>query len=323
VVLASAFGLIAYTWPFFVDPGAGLGHDVDAPYVFALLLPLLLAVVLAEVADGGMDSKAIAMLGVLAAAGAVLRPLSGGVTGFQPMFVVIVLGGRALGPGFGFALGASTMFASALFTGGVGPWLPFQMLAAAWMGLGAGLLPRATGRPETVLLAGYAAFAGLAYGLLLNLWFWPFTGGLAEQLAFVAGAPLGENVGRFLAFSLATSLGVDLPRAIGSAVLILVFGAPLLRALRRSARRAAFDAAPAFAPAGARAGPTAGPTRSAGAPPALRTAPPDGCAPPRPRSSTTSCSWTAARRRRGPPSAPAAPLTGCAPCCSPTATPTT
>jgi energy-coupling factor transport system substrate-specific component len=251
VVLASAFGLIAYTWPFFVDPGAGLGHDVDAPYVFALLLPLLLAVVLAEVADGGMDSKAIAMLGVLAAAGAVLRPLSGGVTGFQPMFVVIVLGGRALGPGFGFALGASTMFASALFTGGVGPWLPFQMLAAAWMGLGAGLLPRATGRPETVLLAGYAAFAGLAYGLLLNLWFWPFTGGLAEQLAFVAGAPLGENVGRFLAFSLATSLGVDLPRAIGSAVLILVFGAPLLRALRRSARRAAFDAAPAFAPAGA------------------------------------------------------------------------
>jgi energy-coupling factor transport system substrate-specific component len=188
------------------------------------------------------------MLGVLSAAGAVLRPLSGGVTGFQPMFAVIVLGGRALGPGFGFVLGATTMFASALFTGGVGPWLPFQMLAAAWMGLGAGMLPRGTGRREVVLVASYAALAGIAYGLLLNLWFWPFTGGLSSQLAFVAGAPVADNLARFLAFSLVTSLGVDLPRAVGSAALILAFGAPLLRALRRAAKRAAFDAAPEFAP---------------------------------------------------------------------------
>ena len=36
----------------------------------------------------------------------------------------------ALGPGFGFALGATTLMSSALITGGVGPWLPFQMIAA-------------------------------------------------------------------------------------------------------------------------------------------------------------------------------------------------
>ena len=45
---------------------------------------------------------------------------------------------------------------SALVTGGVGPWLPFQMLGAAWVGLGAGLLPPAKGRAEIVLLAGEA-----------------------------------------------------------------------------------------------------------------------------------------------------------------------
>ena len=56
-----------------------------------------------------------------------------------------------LGPGFGFVLGSVTMFASALLTGGVGPWMPFQMLAMGWVSMGAGLLPgpdRLRGRRE-------------------------------------------------------------------------------------------------------------------------------------------------------------------------------
>ena len=53
----------------------------------------------------------------------------------------MVLSGRVLGPGFGFVLGSVTMFASALLTGGVGPWMPFQMLAMGWFAMGAGLLP--------------------------------------------------------------------------------------------------------------------------------------------------------------------------------------
>lgn len=61
------------------------------------------------------------------------------------MFFLMVLSGRVLGPGFGFVLGALSMFASALLTGGVGPWLPFQMLAMGWVSLGAGLLPARPG----------------------------------------------------------------------------------------------------------------------------------------------------------------------------------
>ena len=52
---------------------------------------------LAEIADGGMDAKAVALLGVLAAVGAALRPLGGGVAGFEPVFFLLVLAGRALG----------------------------------------------------------------------------------------------------------------------------------------------------------------------------------------------------------------------------------
>jgi energy-coupling factor transport system substrate-specific component len=192
--------------------------------------------------DGGMDAKAIAMLGVLSAVIAALRPLGGGTAGLEPIWVVLILGGRALGPGFGFCLGSISLFASALLTGGVGPWLPFQMLGAAWVGLGAGLLPRASGRRELLLLSAYGAVACIAYGFLLNLWFWPFTAGLPEQLSFVAGAPMGQNLLAWLRFCLVTSLGYDIPRAVLTVVLILVAGRPVLAALRRMSRKAAFDA---------------------------------------------------------------------------------
>ena len=76
------------------------------------------------------------------------------------------------------------------------------------------------------MLAGYGAVACIAYGFLLNLWFWPFTAGLPEQIAFTAGAPMGENLAAWLRFCLITSLGYDIPRAALTVVLILVGRAP-------------------------------------------------------------------------------------------------
>jgi energy-coupling factor transport system substrate-specific component len=242
LVLVSAVGVAAFGWPLLVAPTAPLAQVTQTPLLFALLLPLLLAVVLAELADGGMDAKTVAMLGVLAAVGAALRPLGTGIAGFEPVFFLLVLAGRAYGPGFGFALGATTLFASALITAGVGPWLPFQMLGAAWVAAGAGLLPRLQGRAELGMLAAYGAIAGLLYGLALNLSFWPFVVGQASTIGYVAGDPVTANLGRFVAFTLATSLAFDLPRALLTATLVLLTGGPILRALRRAGRRAAFDA---------------------------------------------------------------------------------
>ena len=245
--LASLFGLVAFFWPFLIeaDGTENLAHSSDAPWVFALLLPLLLAIVITEVADGTMDAKAVALLGVLAACGTALR-LPSGVTGFEPVFFLLIPAGRVFGKGFGFVLGALTLFASALITGGVGPWLPFQMLGAAWVGYLAGCLPRGSGRREILVLAAYGFVAGLAYGFLLNLWFWPFGSTAGSQISFEYGAPLTENLRRYWGFYLATSLGWDLPRAVTNAVLVLVAGRPVLAALRRVARRAAFGHAGEF-----------------------------------------------------------------------------
>lgn len=248
VAAASVLGVVAFGWPFLIHStsNANLAHSADAPWIFVGLLPLLLAIVLGEIAEGSLDAKAVALLGILAACGSALRVPSPGVAGFEPVFFLLIPSGRVFGRGFGFVLGALTIFTSALITGGVGPWLPFEMFGAAWMGFGAGCLPRATGRAEIALLAGYAAVACILYGALLNLWFWPLGSGTSTTFSYLATGGVVENLRRFVAFDLTTSLGFDIPRAVTNVVLVVVLGRPVLLALRRAARRAVFEPAVTF-----------------------------------------------------------------------------
>nr|WP_179670140.1 ECF transporter S component [Nocardioides thalensis] len=231
-------------WPLVLEPGSG--DRVDPPFLFLALLPVILAVVLAELSEGGMDARVLAILGVLSAINAVLRGVSAGTSGIELVFFLLILGGRVFGPGFGFVLGCTSLFASALLTAGVGPWLPFQMLVAGWVGMGAGLLPRRVGgRAEIVLLVVYGVLAAYVYGLLMNLWGWPFIVGIqvpgqdSTELSYVPGAPLLENLHRFLLYTLLTSTGGwDTGRAITNALAIALLGPAVLTTLRRSARRA-------------------------------------------------------------------------------------
>ncbi len=243
--VTSLIGVVAFCWPLLIHShaGANLAHSSDAPWLFVAILPLLLAVVLGEMAEGSMDAKAIALLGILAACGAALRVPSPGVAGFEPVFFLLIPAGRVLGRGFGFVLGAVTIAASALITGGIGPWLPFQMFGAAWMGFGAGCLPPVRGRAEVLVLAGYAAVSAIAYGTLLNLWFWPFGAGTSTSFSFDPGGGLLHNLHNFVFFDLTTSLGFDVVRALTNGILVLLLGRPVLAALRRASRRAVFDAA--------------------------------------------------------------------------------
>jgi energy-coupling factor transport system substrate-specific component len=244
LAVASLAGLVMLCWPLLVRVPEG--ERLSPPFLFLALLPLVIAVVLAEVSEGGLDPRVLAILGVLTACNAVLRGLSAGTAGVELVFFLLILGGRVFGPGFGFALGCTSLFASALVTAGVGPWLPYQMLVSAWVGMGAGLLPRrVTGRGEIVMLAAYGVVSAYAFGLLMNLSGWPFILGIAVpghegSLDFVAGAPLAENLQRFFVYTLLTSTATfDTGRAITTAVAIVVLGPAVLTTLRRASRRAA------------------------------------------------------------------------------------
>lgn len=247
LLLASLAGLMMFCWPLLlqVPPSA---EAVQPPFLFALLLPVVVVVCLAELTEGGMDAKVLAVLGVLTALNAVLRGLGAGTAGIELIFFLLILGGRVFGPGFGFVLGCTTIFASGLLTGGVGPWLPFQMVAAAWVGMFAGLLPRRPrGGREIAMLVAYGVLAAYAYGLLLNLMGWPFLLGIATPgsglgesgLTFVPGDPLLENLRRFGLYTLLTSTGSwDTGRAITTAIALVVLGPAVLTTLRRAVRRA-------------------------------------------------------------------------------------
>jgi energy-coupling factor transport system substrate-specific component len=250
LALASAAGLAMLCWPLLLRV-----HDatrVDPPFLFLGLLPVVLAVVLAELNEGGLDPRVLAILGVLSAANAILRGVSPGTAGVELTFFLLILAGRVFGPGFGFVLGCTSLFASALMTAGVGPWLPYQMLCSAWIGLGAGLLPRRvlgrdlTGRSEIALLAAYGIVCAYGFGLLMNLSSWPYILGIAVtghegSLSYVAGAPLGENLQRFLVYTVLTSTGGwDTGRAITNTLALVILGPTVLATLRRAARRAAY-----------------------------------------------------------------------------------
>lgn len=248
IAMASFIGLIAFGWPFVVAPGTFSSAQAP-PLMFGVLLILVLAVVFAEIADGGIDAKAIAMLGVLSAINAALRPLGGGTAGVETVFFLLVLAGRVFGAGFGFALGCTSLFTSALLTGGVGPWMPYQMFGCAWIGMLAGLLPPLRGKAEVAMLAAYGAGTSYLFGFLLNLSFWPFSVDPASSIAYRPGLPLLALVHRYLLFDASTSLGWDTGRAITTALAIVIVGPAALTAFRRAARRANFQPNATFLPA--------------------------------------------------------------------------
>ncbi|MGB0100360.1 MAG: ECF transporter S component [Nocardioides sp.] len=242
LAVASAAGLAMLCWPLLLRVSDG--SRVDPPFLFLGLLPVVLAVVLAELSENGLDARVLAVLGVLSAVNAILRGVSPGAAGVELTFFLLILAGRVFGPGFGFVLGCTSLFASALMTAGVGPWLPYQMLCAAWVGMGAGLLPRRVGgRREIAMLAAYGVVSAYLFGLLMNLSGWPFLIGIVVpghegSLAYVAGAPVWENLRTFLVYTLLTSTAWDSLRALTNTVAIVLLGPAVLTTLRRAARRA-------------------------------------------------------------------------------------
>jgi energy-coupling factor transport system substrate-specific component len=263
LVVVNLLGALAFAWPFVLPGvfGTGAAHEADAPVILAALLVLLGAVLFVELGRGGMGPKAVALIGVLGAAMVALR-LPGFIAGFSAMFIVVLVAGNAFGPGFGFVLGAVGTFASGLFVGGLGPWLPFQMISIGWVGLGAGLLPHGSWRGRIAWLALYGFVTGYVFGAVINLWSWPFIAG-GSRVGWAPEAGAVENLRRYATFYVTTSLAWDTFRAVGNAVLVLGLGRPLLGSLDRAARRMHLeirvtgaaatgreDEAPALVPAG-------------------------------------------------------------------------
>jgi energy-coupling factor transport system substrate-specific component len=233
-------GVAAFLYPFWLPASAlpNQAHAGDAPLVAAVVGALAVGAVALEIRRGTMTGTTVAVLGMLSALAGLMKllDLPGGGSG---LFFLVILAGAAFGPRFGMILGITSFVVSAILSGGIGPWLPFQMLALGWMGAGAGFVGLATRRmspwTEVGVLAAYGWVWGFAFGAILNLWFWPFQRGGA--LDWQPGMSLGESLDRYWSFYVATSLAWDAAGALANAVIILIVGRALMSTLRRYAHR--------------------------------------------------------------------------------------
>ncbi len=234
--LTCLLGVLAFTWPLYLPINSLVFLSGDNARWSAVLVAFLgISIFLFDIKKGLIDSRAVALLGILTALVASLRMVGAGAIGIEPIWFLIILSARVFGANFGFCLGSLAIGISALITGGIGPWLPFQMLAAGWVGMGAGLLPRKfSGRKEIILLIIYGIFASLLFGLFMDLQFWPWLAGSDTQLSFIAGDSIFHNLHKFLTFHFASAMAWDIPRAITTSLLIAISAKAVLGALRRS-----------------------------------------------------------------------------------------
>jgi energy-coupling factor transport system substrate-specific component len=176
-------------------------------------------------------SQIVALVAALAAISVAGRVAFSPIPNVVPSTDIALIAGYALGGAPGFAVGALTGLVSNFWLG-QGPWTPWQMAGWGMTGLlGAGLAA-ATGRHVgRVGLAAFCAFAGFAYGALLDFSLMVTYGG--EQ-----------SLDRFLALS-ARGLPFNIAHAAGNAALALVAGPAMVRMLLRYRRRFEFAWRPA------------------------------------------------------------------------------
>jgi energy-coupling factor transport system substrate-specific component len=232
----STAGLLIYALPF-----TGLQTGGYLP-LLAVAVAAVLVFGVVETATRSLDNRRLALLAALAAIDAGLRlSLVSGIAGFSPVFFLILCAGYVFGPSYGFLAGTTCLLASAVSTGGIGPWLPYEMFAAGWVGAAAGVArPRVTRKPgwrDIARLAAVGLVLGFAYGAATDLWDWAGFYRGVPGLGWTPGISPLEALARFGHFYAVTSLAWDSFRAAGNVVMVVLLGPPILAALARFRER--------------------------------------------------------------------------------------
>jgi energy-coupling factor transport system substrate-specific component len=248
IAVVSLAGLALFLWPFL---GLGLTPEVPA---LAVTLASVASLTIMEAGARRLDSGRLALLAALAAIDAALRlALVNGVGGFSPIFFLVLAAGYEFGPSYGFIVGSFSLLVSAVITGGVGPWLPYETFAVGWVGLASGVAGSVVrrlraarrswlpSRLDVAVLVVVALVTGFAYGALTDMYDWVTYYRGVENVGWIPGQTLAETLAQFGRFYLITSFAWDSFRAVGDALAVLAFGAPVLMALGRLRARLGYE----------------------------------------------------------------------------------
>ena len=239
LISGSLLGIHAFAWPIYLPDSTFFLFQPNAARALSLGFALVaIGIVALDISAGVLDSKSVALLGVLSALIAALRLIGAGAIGVEPMWFLLITASFVFGAKFGFSLGVISLAVSALLTGGIGPWLPFQMMAAGWIGFFAGFIgsvvKTSTYKVQRVILILVGITSSITFGALMDLQLWPWIAGTDLQLSYVAGSSIFDNLQRFVAFHFATALAWDIPRAITTSILIALTSIPIMKSLQRA-----------------------------------------------------------------------------------------
>jgi energy-coupling factor transport system substrate-specific component len=254
VALVSLAGILLFVWPFL-----GQGLPPEAP-ALAVTIGAVASIALMETGARRLDSGRLALLAALAAIDAALRlVLVNGVGGFSPIFFLVLCAGYEFGASYGFLVGAFSLLVSALVTGGIGPWLPYETFAVGWVGASSGLAGSVVrrlrrdrvnwlpDRRDLAVLVGVAVVTGFAYGALTDIWGWVAFYRGVENIGWTPGLSAPETLAQFGRYYAVTSLTWDAFRAVGDALAILALGVPVLMAMGRLRSRLGYEIVEAVA----------------------------------------------------------------------------
>jgi energy-coupling factor transport system substrate-specific component len=191
----------------------------DAALALLLVAASLVVAGAAWLETGPGSSKELVLIATLAAAAAAGRVLFAAVPNVQPVTVMAVVAGVALGPRAGMSVGALAALVSNFYLG-QGAYTPWQMLAWGACGLIGGLAAPLLRRRVPLALACFAL--GFAFDAVMDAWEW---------LSFYPHT--------WQAFTTLYLRGIwfDAAHATGNLVLALAVGPELRRLLERYARR--------------------------------------------------------------------------------------
>ena len=232
----SVAGLALFLWPFVA------ANPPPAATSVALSLGVVAVLIFVEASTRRLDARRFALLAAIAAIDAALRlVLVTGLGGFSPIFFLVLAAGYVYGPSYGFLAGSVALLASAVATGGIGPWLPYEMMGCGFVGLIAGVAGLRRSGPVTwrdvAVLATIGAVTGFAYGALLDVWDWTTFYRGTPGFGWQPGLSLAAALARFGRFYLATSVVYDSFRAVGNALAVIILGTPVLAGLVRMRSR--------------------------------------------------------------------------------------
>ena len=191
----------------------------DAALALLLVAGALIVAGVAWLESGPGSSKEVVLIATLAAAAAAGRVLFAAIPNVQPVTVIAVVSGVALGPRAGASVGGLAALISNFYLG-QGAYTPWQMLAWGGCGLLGGLAAPLLRRRVPLALACFAL--GFAFDAVMDAWEW-----------------LGFYPHTWRAFTALYMRGFwfDVAHAGGNLALALAVGPELRRLLERYARR--------------------------------------------------------------------------------------